>query len=45
VLGRLDAEQGMLMQELDLSYADAIRTQIPILSGRRQDLYTLEYKK
>ncbi len=45
VLGRRDAEQGMLVQELDLSYADAIRTQIPILSGRRQDLYTLEYKK
>ena len=41
VLGRLGADAGILVQELDLSYADAIRTQIPILSGRRKDLYRL----
>lgn len=45
VLGRLDAAEGLLLCDLDLDYADAIRTQIPILSGRRGDLYTLEYKK
>ena len=43
VLGRLDAAEGLLLCDLDLGYADAIRTQIPILSGRRQDLYRLEY--
>ena len=45
VLGRLDAEPEILMIDLDIGYADAIRTQIPILSGRRGDLYQLEYKK
>ena len=40
VLGRLDGEAGMLLCDLDLGYADAIRTQIPILSGRRPELYT-----
>ena len=41
VLGRLDAEQGVLLVDLDLGYADAIRNQIPILSGRRTELYHL----
>ena len=45
VLGSLGAEEGILLCEPDLAYADAIRTQIPILSGRRGDLYTLAYKK
>lgn len=43
VRGRLDAEAGMLLLDLDLSEADAIRNQIPILAGRRQDLYRLRY--
>lgn len=43
VLGRLDAGEGLLLLDLDLTYADSIRSQIPILSGRRQDLYRLEY--
>lgn len=45
VVGRLGAEPGILMREIDLGYADAVRTQIPILSGRRRDLYALQYKK
>ena len=45
VAGRLGAEPEVLVCDLDLGYADAIRTQIPILSGRRGDLYTLQYKK
>ena len=43
VLGRLDAGEGLLLLDLDLTYADSIRSQIPILSGRRQDLYRLAY--
>ena len=45
VCGRLDAEQGLLLQDVELGYADAIRSQIPILSGRRKDLYMLDYEK
>ena len=41
VLGRLDAEADVLVCDLDLGYADAVRTQIPILSGRRTELYHL----
>ena len=45
VRGRLDAQAGILLQDVDLEYTDAIRQQIPILSGRRRDLYTLTYRK
>lgn len=43
VLQELDENSGLLVQEIDLSYADAIRGQIPIMNNRRTDLYHLEY--
>ena len=43
VLRSLEEEPGLLVQELDLQQADAIRGQIPILKNRRTDLYRLEY--
>ena len=43
VLQELDETSGLLVQEMDLTEADAIRTQIPILKNRRTDLYRLEY--
>lgn len=43
VLEELDEKPGLLVKEIDLSYADAIRGQIPILNNRRTDLYRLEY--
>ncbi|MBQ9044873.1 MAG: carbon-nitrogen hydrolase family protein [Oscillospiraceae bacterium] len=45
VLGRLSAEAGLLVQDIDLARADAVRNQIPILSGKRHDLYTLQYQQ
>ena len=43
VLCSLEEEPGLLVQELDLTQADAIRGQIPILKNRRTDLYRLDY--
>lgn len=43
VLQELDETSGLLLQDVDLSYADAIRGQIPILRNRRTDLYQLKY--
>ena len=45
VLGTLDEKPGLLVQELDLDFADRIRNQIPILKNRRTDLYQLHYNK
>lgn len=45
VLNTLDEKPGLLVQELDMSYADRIRDQIPILKNRRTDLYQLNYHK
>lgn len=42
VLGQLDEKEGILTAELDLDYAEAIREQLPLLAGRRQDVYRLE---
>ena len=43
VLQELEESSGLLVHDLDLSYVDAIRNQIPILKNRRTDLYHLEY--
>ena len=43
MLRSLEEEPGLLVQELDLTQADAIRGQIPILKNRRTDLYRLDY--
>lgn len=43
VLSELDEKPGILVQDIELDDADAIRNQIPILKNRRTDLYRLEY--
>lgn len=42
VMGQLDEQPGVLTAELDLDYEDAIREQLPLLRGRRHDVYRLE---
>ena len=44
VLGRLDAEAGILFAELDTEHVAAIRSQLPLLSARRSDLYHMGWK-
>lgn len=41
VLGQLDAGPGRMTREIDLGYADEIRAQLPLLSARRTDVYTV----
>jgi predicted amidohydrolase len=41
VLARADGEETTLFVNLDLKQIDAVRAQLPILSARRTDLYTL----
>ncbi len=41
VLGQLGFEEGILFSEIDLDKADAVRKQLPILSARRTDLYSI----
>lgn len=42
VLSQLDEKEGMSLQEIDLSMTETIREQLPILSARRTDLYSLK---
>ncbi|MCI2057406.1 MAG: carbon-nitrogen hydrolase family protein [Oscillibacter sp.] len=44
VLCRAGGEENTLYADLDLSRIDAVRAQLPILSARRTDLYTLAEK-
>ena len=39
LLGELDENAGVLIQEIDLSVADKIRQEIPLMQQRRADLY------
>lgn len=39
ILGQLDEKEGVLVQEVDLDALESYRQQIPILAGRRTDLY------
>ena len=41
VLVRAGAEEALLLADLDLDRIDAVRSQLPILSARRTDLYTV----
>ena len=41
VLGRLDAGPDILLTELDMDHVTAIRSQLPLLSARRSDLYNI----
>ena len=42
VLQQLDEAPGILLQTVDLAEVESIRAQLPLLSARRTDLYTLE---
>lgn len=39
VLGQLYEKEGILTLKLDLSYADSVREQLPLLKHRRKDIY------
>ena len=39
VLGELDEKEGVLLTEIDLSYADKVRRELPLLSARRPEVY------
>lgn len=39
VIDRLDGEEGYIVKTLDLTYIDKVRSQIPVLSQRRKDVY------
>ncbi len=43
VTGELDEKPGVLLSTLDLSEADRVRDQIPLLRHRRKDLYHIEW--
>ena len=45
VVEQMDEKTGWILNEVDLSVADEIRKQLPILSARRTDLYCLEETK
>ncbi|MCQ2405621.1 MAG: carbon-nitrogen hydrolase family protein [Oscillospiraceae bacterium] len=38
---RMDEKEGICLAEIDLDYADEIRSQLPLLSARRDDVYSL----
>lgn len=42
VVAALDEKEGILETDLDLDDADDIRGQLPLLAGRRQDLYHID---
>jgi len=44
-VARLETEPAVLYHELDLDMGAALREQIPVMSARRADLYSLEWKK
>ena len=45
VLFRADAEETIKVIDLDLSEVQSIRNQLPLLSARRKDIYTLSLNK
>ncbi len=42
VVTELDEQEAVAVTELDMSRIDAVRQQLPILSARREDLYTID---
>ena len=42
VVNRLGAEEGILLQDIDLARVDKIRRELPILSSLRHDIYSLK---
>ena len=43
VIRQLDDSPGLLVQDVDLSEADRLRNQLPILNNRRTDLYQIHF--
>lgn len=41
VLDKLEADEGIIIREIDPDYAESIRAQLPILSGVKKEGYTL----
>lgn len=41
ILGEMDEKCGILYQEIDLDEVQSVREQIPVMSARRTDIYTL----
>ena len=42
VLSQMDENEGMAVSEIDLSYVEEVREQLPLLRHRRTDVYKLE---
>lgn len=42
IINQLDESEGMLITDIDLSLVDKVRNELPVLSAKRYDLYTLE---
>ncbi|XP_020284700.1 nitrilase and fragile histidine triad fusion protein NitFhit-like [Pseudomyrmex gracilis] len=45
ILGELDAEEDMMVRDIDLKVVDDVRAQIPTFNQRRTDLYDTVWKK
>ena len=45
VVSQLDEKEGILFAEVDLGAAKAVRAQLPVLSGLREDLYPLPARR
>lgn len=43
VLNRLDEKEGYFIADIDFSYVEKIRNQLPLLKHRRNDLYNVSY--
>ena len=44
VIAELDEKEGVIVVEMDLKRISDVRQQLPILSGQRDDLYTLSWR-
>lgn len=42
IINRLDENEGIIIEEIDLDYIDEIRESLPLLKHRREDLYRLD---
>lgn len=42
IIDEMDEKEGVIISDIDLSYVEKIRTQLPLLSARRTDLYQLK---
>lgn len=42
VIDMLDEKKGILLAELDMDYEEQVREELPLLKGRRKDMYKLE---